>query len=436
MVLSAGTWYIFYASGGPPETSIRCASCATVSGTYADVAGNPMVATVAATWEAVRTFEPYVFYDGANWRLLYAGDGGAADGSSPIEKVGQATASAITGPYTKDAGNPVIGWGTTGQYDSGTVADPYAYKFGSNWYVGYASGTSNVKPWSTAAAVTSDFATFKKLGEFLRHGSTGDPDAGNAHRGAIHRFGDTYYLPYTGYTTKYVPCMATMSAKSMATGFPPQQVFDFYDDFSADNTSWWAKATDSTGGSKSVSGGSVTISSGTGTLFVYQGLSVFRIGKLLEVQCTRTDGSTSGSKITEIGAFSEDTTAETARIMDGAAKFQLRVDHSSSGVAVNSANNVDANSHLQSVWFHDSALVKFKTDAAAAWESGNTLHVPVGDLKPILAAFGTSGNATTISADWIRQRSYADNDPTSSVGSEQAAAGLLLAKRRKAALAA
>ena len=216
-----GTYYLYYAEGtrGIPNYSIVVATSSTVAGPYTDYS-SPMVSNgPAGSWEYTRVMEPYVFKDGSTYYMYYMGDAGGY-----VETVGYATALTPTGPWTKSGANPTLGFGAPNTYDAGTVADPWVYKFGSAFYVGYAASATTSSPWVTALATTTDHLTFQKRYVLLGLGSSGSYSANDAFRGAVSRFGDTYYLSFTGNDTAYRAGLATQSAKSTAAGFPQQQV--------------------------------------------------------------------------------------------------------------------------------------------------------------------------------------------------------------------
>ena len=184
-----GTWYIFYGDSAVASPyPISVASSSSVGGPYTKI-GEVLQAGAAGTWEDARVDEPFVFQrsDGT-WVLIYMGDAGGN-----VEQVGYATASNITGPYTKYAGNPCIPFGPLGSYDHGTVADPWVYEFGGVYYIGYTVSPTTSSPWQTALAATTDWTTFTKYGLILERGTEF-----NSFRGAVTRIGDEYVFSYTG----------------------------------------------------------------------------------------------------------------------------------------------------------------------------------------------------------------------------------------------
>ena len=70
-------------------------------------------------------------------------------------------------------------------------------------------------------------------------------------------------MSYTGYP--YIIGLAKQYAKSTDTGFPPDQVFDFYDNFTGTTLKDHLRDGGGSGGSYTISDGVLTIHSGTGT---------------------------------------------------------------------------------------------------------------------------------------------------------------------------
>ena len=186
-----GTWYIFYgdrAHGGPPYP-IAVATSTNVNGPYTYV-GAVLQAGASGSWEGYRVDEPCVFQRSSDgkWILIYMGDV-----SGKVEQIGYAEADNITGPYTKFGGNPCIPFGPSGSYDAGTAADPWVYEYYGVYYIGYTVSPTTSSPWQTAAATTTDWQTFTKLGVIVPRG-----DEFNTFRGAVTRIDDEYVFSYTG----------------------------------------------------------------------------------------------------------------------------------------------------------------------------------------------------------------------------------------------
>lgn len=191
LLLYNNTWYLYYEQ----NQSVQVATSSNVTGPYTNYGGNPVLNVGASgTWYDDRVTEVYVFQrDDGTWMMFYMGDAGGF-----VEQVGYATASSPLGPWTKYANNPVLAFGESGTFDAGTVADPFVYKYQDTYYIYYAASDSTTPPWMNAYATTKDFITFEKGNIVLGEGSQSSFDDNNAHRGALIKVGDYYYMTYTG----------------------------------------------------------------------------------------------------------------------------------------------------------------------------------------------------------------------------------------------
>lgn len=138
------TFYLVYSmviSGGAtlPTNAIGLATCATIDGDYVD-SGAPILAPAAAgAWDSRRVGEPSLLFHGGQWLLAYMGeDSDFAFGES--EKIGIATAPTPTGPWTRAAGNPIIDFGASGEWDDEVVADPFLFFYEGYYWIWYCAG--------------------------------------------------------------------------------------------------------------------------------------------------------------------------------------------------------------------------------------------------------------------------------------------------------
>jgi len=282
-----GKWYVFFADnsyGWPFGVSVSESVSSDIRGPYNDrtevLAPGANYCLGTPDWDAARVDEPYVFqYHGdavvdstildGKWILVYMGDqwGYPSNcGLSPgvTEQIGYAYADEIDGVYTKFSGNPIIPFGLPGEFDSGTVADPWVYEFNGTYYIGYVGAPNKAGvPADTAYVTTTDWINFSKHPINLPVGPTGSWDSDRAFRGAVSRFGDTYYLPYTGRNSSGVHRMgmATQPALVPEPLNDANEVFEFYDGFDGDAldmTKWVVKNYNS-GGVVTVGSGQLTI---------------------------------------------------------------------------------------------------------------------------------------------------------------------------------
>jgi hypothetical protein len=235
------TYYIFWwYSRHSNDGVILYSSSSSVTGPYS----NPKLALDvggAGSWDATAVYEPEIVpnYDGkGNCLMLY--NGSRTIPSSGDEQVGYATSPACVGqPWTKHGTGPVLPLGPAGSTDAQITADPWTWKIGSTWYVGYTSspGTSmGGQPWMQSYATTTDWINFTKGGVIFAPGVYGRWDAGDAHRGHMFQVGAQYVMLYSGavdsITLSYHAGIMTAPvsvAKTILNNC--EAVFDFCDDF-------------------------------------------------------------------------------------------------------------------------------------------------------------------------------------------------------------
>lgn len=118
--------------------------------------GNPVLTGGAfGAWDSLRAIEPTVIKVGSNYHMWYTGEK-----VFPYSKIGHATAANPQGPWTKDAGNPVVA-GTPNTWDANQVYSPYvvpnpdgSYEMfysgenGDRWLTGHANGTLSGSTWT------------------------------------------------------------------------------------------------------------------------------------------------------------------------------------------------------------------------------------------------------------------------------------------------
>lgn len=185
-----GTFYLFYDNNsGTGTAGIGVATSTVVTGPYTKYASNPILSPGGVgTWDARRVNEPSVIYHDGVWVMAYMGES-AAGSIGESEKIGIATASSPTGPWTKSAGNPVIGFGASG-FDTTGAADPQLFFDNGYWWIWYSglSGALGAFPWKLGLAYANDLD-----GPWTRHpnnpiiglGTAGQFDDETAWRGSI-----------------------------------------------------------------------------------------------------------------------------------------------------------------------------------------------------------------------------------------------------------
>lgn len=204
LIYHDGVFYLFYAVDGSSGkiAGIGVATATTVTGPYTKYASNPILAPGAAgAWDERRVAEPDVQLVDGVWVMAFMAES-MTGSQGQTEKVGIATASDPFGPWTKDAANPVVGFGAAGAFDEGGAADPSLLYENGLWWMLY-SGLKSLggKPWQLGFAYAST-----PSGPWTRHGqnpiltvgATGAFDQTAVWRGALYRQGSKYYLNYGG----------------------------------------------------------------------------------------------------------------------------------------------------------------------------------------------------------------------------------------------
>jgi hypothetical protein len=181
IVEQGGTFYLFYsvcnATTGA-DGQIGVATATAITGPYTDHGSAILTEGAASTWDSLRVGEPSVIYHDGRWVMAYMGeDEDVTFGTS--EKVGIATASSPTGTWTKVAGNPLIGFGTSGEWDDALVADPFIFFENGYYWIMYA-GAGDSGP-ATSASQGLAYA-LDPTGTWTRHASNPilDPGASTA----------------------------------------------------------------------------------------------------------------------------------------------------------------------------------------------------------------------------------------------------------------
>ena len=423
-----GTWYIFYADrahrasdmpgySGPYPNSypISVATAPSIDGPYTF---DRIVLASTEPWEAYRVDEPYVFQrNDGKWIMMYMGDSGGA-----VEQVSYAEADDILGPYTKfpgypgDPGGPALAFGPPGSFDAGTIADAWVVEFNGVYYIGYTVSPTTSSPWQTAMATTTDWQTFTKIGVIFPLGPPGAWDAPNSFRGAVTRFGDTYYFAYTG--DSYMMGIATQDVwQSVPLPIGPEAVFPFFDDFDDDtfDTAKWT-IDNGTASQLDESGGLLTLTA-TGTWIKIYGQTSVGMDYLLEARARHPQAGTS-LMIAEVGLAGHgfENTVRMADDFHQTANWERQVNDGTlpGDPWTTMAVGADTDWHIFRTYRLSPNVAGLQIDDTPA-ETVNSA-VPTVNLPAFLMSYG-SGNQFLV--DWIRIRHYCGADATATVGDEE-----------------
>lgn len=437
LVQDGTNWYLFYSHfyGAAPywDRASRRApiglaeSTNGIDGQYRQINPNVLPAGGTGSWDAGRVCEPYVLRTPSGWVMVYMGDASAAGGFT--EQVGIATSTnGIGGPYVKSPANPVLAFGRPGSFDAGTVADPWVYDFNGTYYIGYAASPAKER-WNATYATTTDWLTFTKSNTvILPQGSAYDSVA--TFRGAVSRFGDRYYLPYTSVGWGVHFAMATQPAMAAPpnTVNNPDAVFGFYDGFDGStlDTSKWQMATHGTrGGSVSVSGGYLTLTApakgGPEIQEVVGTRSFGPGGVMMEALVRHVPGAGAGATAGEVGLGAA-SFHPSLRIFDNDSPLSFEADMTNvtgGNTLLPIAKPLDCTGYLlhQIAWAQPGSVAFSVANGSAQTLAANG---PTPGLPPVLAAV-SDGRATTISVDWVRVRSWVGEEAPATVGPEETA---------------
>jgi len=392
-----GKYYLYYEAynaspkdGGKGKIGLAIAS--KITGPYIKYSGNPILENgPEGAWDSFRVDEPYVFQkEDGTWIMFFMAETGLTD-----EQIGYATAPALEGPWTKYENNPVIEFGSPGTYDALTVADPLVYKFGDIYYIFYSASHTKHHPWVEAYVTTTDLIHYTKHNIVLGCGNKDDWDADNAHRGAITRFGDYYYFPYTGRNDTigggYKAGLAKQYAKSTASGYPADQVLGFYDDFSEPTLKSHLRI--STAGSKiDLSEGSLTVNSGAGASNIALSIQEFGPGHMIESKARYLNAGKPEGNAAGIG-FAIDPRA---------------------GIISPMSKIADTGYHLHKVIWKDASAAKYQVDDSSPTPIAS--EIPIGTLPLCLFISAPEGDNAGLQIDYVIVRKYTNPEPSVSVG--------------------
>ncbi len=422
LIQDGGTWYLFYMAGTYGSATIDYCTASAVTGPYTH--RGTAISVGASGWDSRRVGEPYIIKTGSTYVMFYMGDSGTS--SEPNEFVGYATASAITGPWTKWASNPISTTLTTPQ-----ASDPYAYYINGTYYLFLCMPTTNFADYYenvfTCYIKSTDLVNWTWGGTVLGPGNGTAWDSRGAFRGAISQFGNTYYFPYCGlnFTNLYEGGMATMSALSTASGYPPDQVFALYEDFSSSTLPSHVRGTQifGSGGSASVSGGIATIQSGAaaGQFLLTANVMVNAPGWLMETSLKHSSfvgNSTTGDQEGWMNRTQSTEDFEIYTMSD--AYFDKFSENGSNNTSLDMAQAADKSTyHQHRIIWNGAANVQFQNDSGATESITTAADIGSGPFYPYLEAWTETKANSSLLADYIFVRRYSSPEPSTSIGTAQ-----------------
>src|SRR5262249_39270701 len=162
-----GTYDLYYtALNGSGTPSIGFSSTPQVAGTKLpdnnSWSARSQVLSAGSGWDAGGVAHPSVIKDGSTYVLYYTGTD-----SGGVAKIGRATSSAPSGPFTRDVANPLLSLGAAGSFDEHGVKDPVVVKLGATDYRMLYTGVDATGIERVGYATSPDGATWTKRGVAL-----------------------------------------------------------------------------------------------------------------------------------------------------------------------------------------------------------------------------------------------------------------------------
>lgn len=207
----AGTFYIFYAQdpGNGGDGKMYYTTASAVTGPYSP--GTLIFSPgTAGAWDSLRVGEPSIIKVGSTYYMAYMGE---KTTYQTTERLGMASASSLTGTWTRYAGNPIIIPGPD-SWDGYMLGDPEIFYVAPYYWITYAGvpgPSSGDLPWATGLAYASspESAWTKFDDNPLITASGSGFDFNGAFRGAMYVDDSGYHLTYTGLPSGSVD-LATM----------------------------------------------------------------------------------------------------------------------------------------------------------------------------------------------------------------------------------
>jgi hypothetical protein len=183
---------LYNGENGPAAYSI---GAATYNGTWTRDSGNPVIAAGSSgAWDDDHVKDPWLIHDGSQFVVYYAGHDGTK------YQVGRATASSVSGPWTKAGGNPLVTVGSGGAFDDAGVIFPVVLHeptdTGREWKLWY--GANDGTTIRVGYAYSSDGLSWTKHGQVINVGAGGTWSDEGVAPGAVYNDGGTYHLYVAG----------------------------------------------------------------------------------------------------------------------------------------------------------------------------------------------------------------------------------------------
>jgi hypothetical protein len=176
--------------------AIGAASSTDGGATWTPDAGNPVMSKGAGgQWDDEYVMQPHLLRVDDTLVVYYAGFDGAT------MRIGRATASALGGPWTKYASNPVLTVGSGGAFDDAGVFQPIVLYEPADvsrpWKMWYA-GDNGSDTYTVGYAWSADGLSWTKVGKVLDIGVAAAWDDLGRVATAINKVDGTYHLSFGG----------------------------------------------------------------------------------------------------------------------------------------------------------------------------------------------------------------------------------------------
>lgn len=151
-----GTYKMWYCGARWQGDPAKIGYATSVDGiNWVKYAGNPVMATGTADWEAGGFGGCAIMSVPGGYRMWYAG----LNAARSANKIGYATSVDGITWVRDDANNPILDIGPVGQWDDGSVAACEVLRLGGQYYLWYAGARSGSAYYSTGLAVSVDGVT-------------------------------------------------------------------------------------------------------------------------------------------------------------------------------------------------------------------------------------------------------------------------------------
>lgn len=236
VLLIESTYHMWYAGTQDPTHSelISIGHATSTDGInwQKDIQNNPVLHPgVTGTWDDVFVFGPWVLFDGSIYHMWYNAWNGS---QTELMRIGHATSlDAIT--WTKNPNNPVLSYGSPGDWDNPRVDNPKVVYDGATFHMWYSGG--DLFAWRIGYATSEDGSSWTKdaSNPVLNWGAAGNWDDGLVGFCSVildstaniynmwYTGGDGVWDGHIGYATATITGLEEVDSERYPEGFVLQQ---------------------------------------------------------------------------------------------------------------------------------------------------------------------------------------------------------------------